>query len=82
MVMESETHANDIFKVENCRARNGAVGLVDCLSPQQAHLCGSSMRFGNGYFCKHPHRNKFIEITKKLQGDKPLPDVSHSDDHE
>jgi len=64
--MTNETHGSIVFDVENCRAKNGKPDLVDCLSPQQAHLCGTSLAFGYGYFCKHPRRKEFIEITEKL----------------
>jgi len=75
-VMAIEMHASNVFKIENCRAKNGAADLVDCLSPKQAHLCSCSLSFGNGYFCKHLRRNEFIEITEKLRSKlKPLSDV-------
>jgi len=65
--MTSETHGNIVFDVEDCRAKNGAGDLVDCLSPKQAHICGNSLAFGTGYFCKHLRRKEFIEITEKLR---------------
>ena len=81
--MENETHASNSFKIENCRAKNGAADLVDCLSPEQAHLCGFSLSFGGGYFCKHPRRKEFIEITEKLQNKLiSPPDVPQSDNQE
>ena len=81
--MANETHKSNVFKIENCRAKNSAADLVDCLSPEQAHLCGNSLPFGNGYFCKHPRRNEFIEITKRLHG-KVIspPDTAPSDNQE
>jgi len=65
--MTNETHESIVFDVENCRAKNGAADLVDCLSPKQTHLCGNSLAFGSGYFCKHPRRKEFVEITEKLR---------------
>lgn len=82
-VMESTRQASIVFKVENCRAKNGAGDLVDCLSPQQAHLCGHSLPFGYGYFCKHPRRKEFIEIVKKLRSQlNSVANVSQSDNQE
>jgi len=80
-VMASETYKSKVFDVEKCRAKiTGAGELVDCLAPEQAQLCGCSMSFGYGYFCKHPRRNEFIKITKKLQSRSSfLSDVSQSD---
>ena len=81
--MANESHKSKVFKVENCRAKNGAADLVDCLSPEQAHLCGNSLPFGNGYFCKHPRRKEFIEITEKLRSKLiSPPNVSQSDNQE
>ena len=81
--MENETHASKVFKIENCRAKSGSADLVDCLSPEQGFFCGFSLSFGNGYFCKHPRRSEFIEITKKLQSKLiSPPDVSQSDNQE
>ena len=83
-VMANETHASNIFEIENCRAKiNGAGDLVDCLSPKQALLCDCSLSFGGGYFCKHPRQKEFIENTKKLQSKLIFPlDVSQSDNQE
>ena len=79
-VMENESHADNGFKIEDCRAKNGAADLVDCLSPEQAQRCRNSLPFGSGYFCKHPRRNEFIEITKKLRSKLiSPPNVSQSD---
>jgi hypothetical protein len=80
----NETHKSNIFKIENCRAKiRGAGDLVDCLASEQAHLCGNSLPFGSGYFCKHPRRNEFIEITEKLRSKLIFPlDVSQSDNQE
>lgn len=81
--MENKTHASNGFKIENCRAKNSAADLVDCLSPEQANLCGFSLLFGYGYFCKHPRRKEFIEITEKLRSKLvPPPDVSQSNNQE
>ena len=81
--MENKPHANLVFEIENCRAKNGAGDLVDCLSPQQAHLCGHSLPFGYGYFCKHPRRKVFIEIAKKLRSQlNSVADVPQSDNQE
>ena len=64
--MENKSNASNVFDVVKCRAKiNGAGDLVDCLSPKQAHICNRSLSFGNGYFCKHPRRKEFIEITEK-----------------
>ena len=81
--MANEPHASNVFKIENCRAKNGAADLVDCLSPEQAQLCKNSLSFGKGYFCKHPRRNEFIEITEKLRSKIIFPlNVSQSDNQE
>ena len=81
--MANEMHASNIFKVENCRAKNGVAGFVDCLALEQVHLCGFSFPFGSGYFCKHPRQNEFIEITKNLRSKlNSPPDVSLSDNQE
>jgi hypothetical protein len=80
--MENEPHDNIVFNIEDCQAKKRMAGLFDCLSSQQAPLCGFSMGFGEGYFCKHPRRNEFVENVKKTSGKiiDPLPDVSQSDD--
>ena len=82
--MINESHKSNVFKVENCRAKiRGAGDLVDCLASEQAHLCGNSLPFGSIYFCKHPRRNEFIEITEKLRSKlNSLPVVSQSDNQE
>ena len=81
--MENKTHKSNVFKIENCRAKNGAGDLVDCLAPEQAHICGFSLSFGGGYFCKHPRRKEFIEITEKFRSKlNSLPNVSQSDNQE
>ena len=78
--MENETNIVRVFDVAKCRAKNSAADLVACLSPEQAHLCGNSLSFGNGYFCKHPRRKEFIEITEKLQSKlNSLQNVSQSE---
>jgi hypothetical protein len=77
----NETHEHHFFDIENCRAKKRMADLVDCLSPQQAHLCGFSVGFGEGYFCNHPRRNELIEITKKLQNNvNPLSGAAQSED--
>jgi hypothetical protein len=65
--MENETNIVRVFDVAKCRAKNGAGDLVNCLAPEQAHLCSNSLSFGNNFFCKHPRRKEFIEITEKLR---------------
>ena len=82
--MANESHANNGFKIENCRAKiNGAGDLVDCLASEQAHACGHSLHFGSGYFCKHPRQKEFIEITKKLRSQLiSPPNVLQSDNQE
>jgi len=82
--MANEMHANNVFKIENCRAKiHGAGDLVDCLSPEQAQLCNCSLFFGSVYFCKHPRRNEIIEITEKLRSKIIFPqNVSQSDNQE
>jgi hypothetical protein len=82
--MDNETHASNVFEIEKCRAKiNGAGDLVDCLAPKQASICDFSLSFGNGYFCKHPRRKEFIEITEKLRSKLiSPPDVSQSDNQE
>ena len=74
--MSNETHASSVFKIENCLAKiHGAGDLVDCLAPEQAHICGNSLSFGYVYFCKHPQRLEFVEkvkiqaLLKKSQSD-------------
>ena len=81
--MENESNIVRVFDVEKCRAKNGAADLVDCLAPEQAHLCGNSLPFGSAYFCKHPRRKEFIEITEKLRSKlNSLPNVLQSDNQE
>jgi len=81
--MENETHANNVFEFEKCRARKDGGDLIDCLFPEQAHLCGYSLSFGYGYFCKNPRRDEIMENTKKLRSKLvPPPDVSQSDNQE
>ncbi len=66
--MTSETHENHTYKFEDCRAKaKGTTNLVDCHSPKQALICHASLPFGNGYFCKHPERNKIISNTQNLE---------------
>ncbi len=81
--MENETHASNGFEIENCRTKNGAADLVDCLELEKAKTCGYSLPFGYGYFCKHPRRKEFVEITKKLRNKLiSPPDISQSDNQE
>lgn len=81
--MQNEEQANNVFKIENCRAENSIKDWVDCLSLEQAHFCAFSLPFGNGCFCKHPHRYGIVEITKKLRSKLVVPpNVSQSDNQE
>lgn len=64
------------FNIDLCQAQQSPIDLVDCLSPGQASYCGFSLAFGNGYFCKHPQRQEFIEKTKKLHNATGPPQVS------
>ncbi|MEW6404718.1 MAG: hypothetical protein AB1649_23220 [Chloroflexota bacterium] len=70
------------FKIENCHARHRVADLVDCLTAQQAPICGFSLAFGNSFFCKHPRRNAFIEATKMIPNQPVFErdDVSLSND--
>jgi hypothetical protein len=82
-IMANETNTGKVFDIEKCRAQPSAGDLVDCLSPKQAHLCGSSFPFGSGHFCKHSRRKDFIEITENSQ--RTLispPDILQSDNQE
>ena len=72
-MMTNETHGNIVFDVENCRAKNSMKDWVDCLSPEQAHVCGFSESCGNGYFCEHPRRFNIVEITKELENKSVAP---------
>ncbi|MDP1548297.1 MAG: hypothetical protein Q8L87_19965 [Anaerolineales bacterium] len=81
--MENETHASNVFEIEKCRAKNSAADLVDCLTPKQASICCFSLSFGSGYFCEHPRRKEFIEITEKLRSKLiSPPNVLQSDNQE
>ena len=81
--MENETNIVRVFDVARCRAKNSAGDLVDCLAPEQANICGHSLAFGHGFFCKHPRRKEFIKITEKLRSKLiSLPNVSQSDNQE
>ncbi len=81
--MANETNIGKVFDVEKCRAKPSAGDLVDCLSSEQAHLCGFSLSFGSGHFCKHSRRKEFIELTEKLRRKLiSLPDISQSDNQE
>jgi hypothetical protein len=67
MANETQT-TSKVFDVEKCRAKGkGMSALVDCLSPEQAYLCGYSLSFGSGFFCNHPLRKEFIKNTERLQ---------------
>jgi len=65
--MENETLANKNFNIENCRAENIIKDWVDCLSLEQASICGFSVNCGNGYTCKHPQRFRIVEMTASLK---------------
>ena len=82
--MENASRRSNIFEIEKCRVEiHGDTDLLDCLAPEQAHLCRNSLPFGHGYFCKHPRRKEFVEITEKLQNKLiSPPDVSQSDNQE
>ncbi|MDP1624159.1 MAG: hypothetical protein Q8L64_00165 [bacterium] len=63
--MENKTHASNVFKIENCRAKiHGAGDLVDCLALEQVRMCQHVLPFGGGFFCKHPQRLEFVEKVK------------------
>lgn len=47
------------FNIKKCRTRKIATDLYDCLSPKQAGVCGHSISFGYGFFCKHLLRIQF-----------------------
>jgi len=66
--MENETHVSNVFEIENCRAENNIKDWVDCLSPEQACVCGFSVSCSTGYSCEHPRRFGLVQITKKLKG--------------
>ena len=81
--MEKESHADNGFKIVNCRAENSIKDWVDCLSPEQAHICGFSVSCGTGYSCEHPRRFQFVRITKKLKDEFiSLPNILQSDNQE
>jgi len=81
--MANETHLNRVYEIEKCRAENSIKDWVDCLSPEQADICGFSVSCGTGYFCEHPYRFKFVEITEKLKGKLVSPpNVLQSDNQE
>jgi hypothetical protein len=81
--LENDLQADHGFKIENCRAKHRTADLVDCHSPQQAHLCGASLPFGNGFFCRHASVREIIEATKKMQNETShLSDASQSVDQE
>lgn len=59
-----------IFDVEKCQTqKRGTAELFDCLVEEQRFICGYALRFGNGYFCKHPQREEF---AKRLLRDKTI----------
>ncbi len=67
--MGNKIRTYDVFDIKKCRAKtNGVVDLIECLALEQASSGGCSFPFGSSYFCKHSHRNKFIENTEKLPG--------------
>lgn len=43
---------------ELCRTAHLCAQLFDCLA-EDAHYCPHAMPFGDGFFCKHPDREKF-----------------------
>jgi hypothetical protein len=82
--MENTLRKKDIFEIEKCRVKiHNEIDLIDCLVLEQAHLCGNSLPFGYGYFCKHPRRKEFVEISEKMQSKLVSPpNVSQSDNQE
>jgi len=81
--MENETGASRVFNMENCQAENIVKDWVDCLSPQQAMICGFSIRCGNGFSCEHPRRFKIVANTEYLKGKLFFPpSVLQSDEQE
>jgi len=61
--MENESHTDKDFNIENCRAENTVKHWVDCLSLEQARICGFSVSSGNGYSCEHPQRFQIVANT-------------------
>jgi hypothetical protein len=60
MAMKNQKPLSKVFNIENClTTMHAPEDLFDCLAAEQAHLCGNSLSFGNGYFCKHPRRKEF-----------------------
>ncbi len=81
--IENESRTGKSFEIENCRAENNIKDWVDCLSPEQADICGFSESCGTGYSCEHPRRFGFVEITKKLKGKLVSPpNILQSDNQE
>ena len=81
--MENESHADNGFKIVNCRAENSIKDWVDCLLPEQACVCGFSVSSGTGYSCDHPQRFRIVEITASLKNKLvPPPVVWQSDNQE
>ena len=81
--MENESHAGKIFNIENCRAENTIKDWVDCLSPEQACICGFSVASDIGYSCEHPRRFGIVQITKELRSKSIFPpNILQSDSQE
>jgi hypothetical protein len=81
--MENKSHAGKAFNIENCRAENTIKDWVDCLSTEQASICGFSVSCGNGFSCEHSRRFQFVRITKKLKDEFIfLPNILQSDNQE
>jgi len=81
--MENKSHADKAFNIENCRAENTIKDWVDCLSTEQASICGFSVSCGNGFSCEHSRRFQFVRITKKLKDEFTfLPNILQSDNQE
>lgn len=58
--MKNQKPLSKVFNIENCITKVHVQGeLYDCLATDQAHLCGNSLSFGDGYFCKHLLRKEF-----------------------
>ena len=65
--MINKPKTNKAFSSKNCQAKaHGAGDLVECLLPEQAQLCGTSLLFGwTTFFCMHPSRKEYIKTTEK-----------------
>ena len=81
--MENESRTGKSFKVENCRAENIIKDWVDCLSTEQACICGFSVACNTGYSCEHPSRFGIVQITKELRSNSIFPpNILQSDSQE